>query len=184
MNKRALAIGCAVLGACSTLFAGPHPQTAPARPSAAVRAALTLPRLAANGFPIPVPIYLSKAIADASATYRVDPNLIAAMAFRESAFNASAVSSRGAQGIMQLMPNTARVLGVDNAFDARQNVFAGTKYIASLLQRFDGNVPMALAAYNAGPELVSKVGPSATQEAVEYVAAVTGYYRDALRALD
>jgi soluble lytic murein transglycosylase-like protein len=165
-HLRILVIAIAVLGTGSSVFA--------ASPKA-------LPSLAANAFPIPVPAYLSQAIADASAKYRVDPNLIAAMAFRESAFNASAVSRRGAQGIMQLMPKTAHALGVDNAFDARQNVFGGTKYLASLLQRFDGNVELALAAYNAGPELVSKVGPSATPEAIAYVAAVKGYYSGALR---
>lgn len=139
--------------------------------------------LAADAFPIPVPHYLAQIIGDAAAKYSVDPNLIAAMAFRESRFDSNAVSRRGAQGIMQLMPRTARALGVQDAFDARQNVEAGTKYIASLLQRFHGNVDMSLAAYNAGPELVAKVGPNATQEAVEYVAAIKQFYRDALTAL-
>jgi len=139
--------------------------------------------LAANAFPIPVPHYLAQIIGDAAAKYRVDPNLIAAMAFRESRFNATAVSSRGAQGIMQLMPRTAKALGVNDSFDAQQNVEAGTKYIASLLKRFHGDVDMSLAAYNAGPELVAKVGPNATQEAVAYVAAIKGFYRDALAAM-
>ena len=165
-HLRILVIAIAVLGAASSVFAQSHK---------------TVPALAVNAFPIPVPTYLSQAIADASAKYRVDPNLIAAVAFRESAFNSSAVSSRGAQGIMQLMPKTAHALGVDNAFDARQNVFGGTKYIASLLQRFGGNIELALAAYNAGPELVSKAGPSATPEAIAYVAAVKGYHAGALR---
>ena len=165
-HLRILVIAIAVLGAGSSVFA---------------QSPKALSTLAANAFPIPIPVYLSQAIADASAKYRVDPNLIAAMAFRESAFNSFAVSSRGAQGIMQLMPKTAHALGVDNAFDARQNVFGGTKYLASLLQRFGGNVELALAAYNAGPELVSKVGPSATPEAIAYVAAVKGYYTEALR---
>src|SRR3954447_16527373 len=139
--------------------------------------------LAVNAFPLPVPHYLAQIIGDAAAKYSVDPNLIAAMAFRESRFDSTAVSRRGAQGIMQLMPRTARALGVHDSFDARQNVEAGTKYIASLLQRFHGNVDMSLAAYNAGPELVAKVGPNATQEAVEYVAAIKQFYRDALTAL-
>jgi soluble lytic murein transglycosylase-like protein len=139
--------------------------------------------LAANAFPIPVPHYLAQIIGDAAAKYRVDPNLIAAMAFRESRFDANAVSHRGAQGVMQLMPRTARALGVSDAFDARQNIYAGTKYIASLLQRFDGDVEKSLAAYNAGPELVAKVGPNATQEAIEYVAAIKRFYRDAIATL-
>jgi len=139
--------------------------------------------LAADAFPLPVPHYLAQIIGDVAAKYHVDPNLIAAMAFRESRFNANAVSKRGAQGVMQLMPRTARSLGVTDAFDARQNIEGGTKYIASLLKRFNGDVEKSLAAYNAGPELVAKVGPGATQEAIEYVAAITQFYRDALATL-
>ena len=140
-------------------------------------------QLAAAAFPLPVPQYLASIISDAAKQYGVDPNLVAAMAFRESRFDANAVSSRGAQGIMQLMPNTARALGVRNSFDARDNVFGGTKYLASLLHRFNGNVDLTLAAYNAGPELVSKVGPAPNREAIDYVAAVKGFYLTALAAL-
>src|SRR4051812_9116091 len=89
--------------------------------------------LAAKSFPIEVPHYLAQIIGDAAARYHVDPNLIAAMAFRESRFDANAVSRRGAQGIMQLMPRTARALGVQDSFDARQNIFGGTKYVKTLL---------------------------------------------------
>lgn len=140
-------------------------------------------QLASNAFPAPVPQYLATIITSAAKKYGVDPNLIAAMAFRESAFNSSAVSSRGAQGIMQLMPGTARALGVKNAFDPQESIFGGTRYIKSLLDRFGGNVDVALAAYNAGPELVAKAGPAATQEAVAYVAAIKSYYLSALRTL-
>jgi len=140
-------------------------------------------QLAANAFPIPVPQYLAGIINDAAKKYSVDPNLIAAMAFRESRFDASAVSSRGARGIMQLMPKTARALGVQNSFDPQQNIFGGTKYMKTLLDRFHGDVTTALAAYNAGPELVARVGPGATQEAIDYVAAIKGFYETALRAL-
>ena len=84
---------------------------------------------------------------------------------------------------MQLMPKTARALGVQNAFDAQQNIFGGTKYVKSLLDRFHGNIDMTLAAYNAGPELVAKVGPAANREAIEYVAAVKSYYETALHAV-
>src|SRR5438105_13996330 len=128
--------------------------------------------LNANAFPIPVPHYLAGIISDAAAKYRVDPNLIAAMAFRESRFDANAVSHRGAQGIMQLMPRTAAAMGVRNSFDPRDNVFGATRYLATLLNRFHGNVDLTLAAYNAGPELVDRVGLNATQEAIDYVAAV------------
>src|SRR5438552_1817359 len=80
------------------------------------------PTLAANAFPLPVPQYLASVITEAGQKYGVDPNLVAAMAFRESRFNPTAVSSRGAQGVMQLMPRTARALGVADSFDARQNI--------------------------------------------------------------
>lgn len=137
-------------------------------------------RLATDGFPIPVPQYLVQVIREASAKYSVDPNLIAAMAFRESRFDAAAVSRRGAQGIMQLMPRTAAALGVRDAFDARQNVLGGTKYLKTLLDRFRGDLDLTLAAYNAGPELVAKVGPAPTREAIEYVAAVKNFYKNAI----
>ena len=140
-------------------------------------------QLAANAFPAPVPQSIASIITRAAQKYGVDPNLIAAMTFRESAFNPNAVSVRGAQGLLQLMPGTARALGVKNAFDPEQNIFGGTKYIASLLNRFHGNVDLALAAYNAGPELVAKVGPNATQEAIDYVAAIKSYYVAALNSL-
>ena len=140
-------------------------------------------QLAAQAFPAPMPKYLAGIINDAARQYSVDPNLVAAMVFRESAFNPNAVSSRGAQGLMQLMPKTARALGVQNAFDPRDNVFGGTRYLKTLLDRFNGNVDMTLAAYNAGPELVAKVGPKATKEAIDYVAAVKSFYQVALASL-
>jgi soluble lytic murein transglycosylase-like protein len=132
--------------------------------------------LAAKAFPLPVPAYLADIINEAARQYDLDPNLIAAMAFKESRFNPNAVSHLGAEGVMQLKPRTARSLGVTNSFDARQNVFGGTKYLRKLLDRFDGNLDLALAGYNAGPERVAKEGPRATKEAVEYVAMVKDYY--------
>ncbi len=140
--------------------------------------------LNANAFPLPVPQYLAGIISDAAKAFRVDPNLVAAMAFRESRFDANAVSRIGAEGIMQLKPKTARALGVKDSFDAKQNVFGATKYLRTLLDRFHGDIDMTLAAYNAGPELVAKVGPRATQEAVEYVAAVKSYYGGAHTRID
>jgi soluble lytic murein transglycosylase-like protein len=140
-------------------------------------------RVVAHAFPVPVPQYLAATIDEAAAKYGVDANLIAAMAFRESRFDPKAVSRIGAQGVMQLMPRTARSLGVRDSFDPRENIFGATRYLASLLQRFHGDVDRSLAAYNAGPELVAKKGPAATQEAVEYVAAVKSFYRAALSAL-
>lgn len=141
------------------------------------------PQLATNAFPAVVPSYLATIITDAAAQYHVDPNLVAAMAFKESRFNPNAVSWRGAQGVLQLMPKTAKWLGVNDSFDPKQNVFGATKYIAQLLQRFNGNIEMAVAAYNAGPELVAKAGPNANKEAIDYVAVVTSLYHNAIRSL-
>src|SRR5687767_13922464 len=122
--------------------------------------------------PVPVPSYLTEIIREASGKHSVDANLIAAVIFKESAFKTHAVSWRGAQGRMQLMPRTAQYVGVSDPFDARQNVLGGTKYLRKMLDTFDGNVELALAAYNAGPTAVQQKGPAATEEAVEYVAKI------------
>ncbi len=129
-----------------------------------------------SAIPVEVPSSISALLREASAATGLDHNLLAAVVFRESAFNSAAVSSRGAQGLMQLMPRTARFLGVTDSFDARQNIFGGAKYLKMMLDQFDGNLDMALAAYNAGSEAVKKRGLSATPEAVAYVAAIRSYY--------
>lgn len=126
--------------------------------------------------PVEVPSYLSELIREAAGTHNVDPSLLAAVIFRESAFDTRAVSSRGAQGLMQLMPRTAKYLGVTDSFDPRQNVMGGAKYLREMLDMFNGDVDLSLAAYNAGPQAVKTKGPKATQEAVQYVAAIRGYY--------
>ena len=141
----------------------------------------TTPRLNTRAFPVPMPQYLAEIITDAAAAHGVDPNLVAAMAYRESRFEQYAVSRRGAQGIMQLMPRTARALGVQDSFDPKQNIFGAAKYLKEQLVRFGGDVDLALAAYNAGPELVAKKGAGATQEAIDYVAAIKSLYRFAVR---
>ena len=94
----------------------------------------------------------------AAKTYSVDPALIRALIHAESAFNPLAVSRKGAMGLTQLMPATARELGVGNALLAEQNIFGGVKYLAGLLKQYDGNVALATAAYNAGAGAVQKHG--------------------------
>jgi soluble lytic murein transglycosylase-like protein len=88
----------------------------------------------------------------------LDPKLVEALIRAESAFNARALSNKGAMGLMQLMPGTASELGVENAFDVEENLRGGTTYLRSLLDRFSGDVTLALAGYNAGPAAVEKYG--------------------------
>jgi len=88
--------------------------------------------------------------------YGVDPTLIQQVVKAESSFDSKATSQAGAMGLMQLMPGTAASYGVDNAYDTTQNLDGGTHFLKDLLDRFQGNVPMTLAAYNAGPGAVEK----------------------------
>lgn len=100
----------------------------------------------------------SAEIAKAAKTYNVPEKLIASVMKQESNFNASAVSSAGASGLMQLMPSTARFLGVNDTLDPEQSIMGGAKYLRQMLDQFDNNVETALAAYNAGPGNVKKYG--------------------------
>jgi hypothetical protein len=95
-------------------------------------------------------------IQEAATTHGLSPTLIRAVIQTESRFNPLAVSRVGAQGLMQLMPRTARHVGIENPFDPRENILGGTKYLSTLLDRFKGNTARALAAYNAGPTVVAR----------------------------
>lgn len=128
------------------------------------------------------PKHLTSVIQEASRTHGVDPRLVAAVVRRESAWRENAVSRVGACGLMQLMPATARYLGVNNIFDARENIFGGTRYLRTLLDTFNGDLDLALAAYNAGPGAVAKYrGIPPYRETRAYVAAVRGTYEQSLR---
>lgn len=123
-------------------------------------------------------------IASAAADYGVDTALLRAVIHAESAFNPLAVSNKGAQGLMQLMPSTANDLGVIDAFDVAQNIRGGARYLAQLLQAFNGDPRLATAAYNAGPGAVQKYGGvppyDETRVYVERVATLRDRYRKAL----
>ena len=97
-------------------------------------------------------------IEGAAQSQKIDAKLLRAVIDRESGFHTCAVSSRGAQGLMQLMPETASQFSVSNALDPRENIEAGSKYLKQLLDRYNGDLPQALAAYNAGPARVDWAG--------------------------
>ena len=101
---------------------------------------------------------LNELVKTASGTYRLDPDLVNSVIRAESGFNVRAVSPKGAQGLMQLMPQTSTQLGVQNAFDPQSNVEGGTRYLRELLERYNFDLIKALAAYNAGPQRVEQYG--------------------------
>jgi soluble lytic murein transglycosylase-like protein len=116
-------------------------------------------------------------IREVSARYNVDPALIRAVIETESNWNSKAISRKGALGLMQLVPGTARQLGVDNAFDPKQNLDGGVRYLHSLLERYNGDLDRALAAYNAGPGAVDRArGIPRYRETRDYVQKVTDSY--------
>ncbi len=94
----------------------------------------------------------------------------------ESNFKANSTSPKGAMGLMQLMPETAKELGVQNAYDPSENIWAGTRYLKMLLKRYEGNVPLALSAYNWGMGNLEKKSSQMPVETKHYVSAVTRYY--------
>ncbi len=132
----------------------------------------------ANLIPVAMePAALDQVVHESAEKNHVDPALVRAVISTESNWNSSAVSSKGALGLMQLIPGTAERLGVGNAFDPAQNVAAGTRYLGMLLQRYDGDVSKALAAYNAGPGAVDRFGGVPDyRETRNYVEKVTSTY--------
>jgi len=137
--------------------------------------------------PPPAPVAVEEApacdpIADAAVTpliesaakaQSLETKLIRAVIGQESAFRPCAVSSKGAQGLMQLMPETASALGVRDPFDPKENLEAGAKYLKQLLDKYKGDLPQALAAYNAGPTALGQAGGvPQTPETKDYVEAI------------
>jgi soluble lytic murein transglycosylase-like protein len=121
----------------------------------------------------------SEAIEKAAKKYNIEPSLIKAIIKAESNFNPFATSKAGAQGLMQLMPQTAEALGVSNPFDPEQNIDGGVRYLRELLDDFNQNLILALAAYNAGPGKVREYkGVPPFRETQLYIKRVLQYYRD------
>jgi soluble lytic murein transglycosylase-like protein len=120
---------------------------------------------------------VDSSIVMAAARHNVDPNLVRAVVKVESNFNSNAVSRKGAMGLMQLMPSTARSLNVKNPFDPDQNVDAGVRHLKQLLENYGGNVDLTLAAYNAGSGAVARsAGIPRYAETQNYVRRITNLY--------
>ncbi len=125
------------------------------------------------------PAEVGEIVAHYSRQYRLPPNLVLAVIKAESNFNAAAVSPAGARGLMQLMPGTAAEMGVSNIFDPAENIAGGTQYLSKMLQLFNGDTTLALAAYNAGPGAVMKHnGVPPYKETRTYIERVNTYYTD------
>jgi soluble lytic murein transglycosylase-like protein len=123
--------------------------------------------------PIPDP-YASVVLGYAAKAHGLDPRLLRSVIVKESGFRPCAVSPKGARGLMQLMPATIDQFHVADPFDAKQNVDAGAHYLKQLLEKYSGDVPLALAAYNAGPTAVDNAGGiPGIKETRDYVEAIT-----------
>jgi hypothetical protein len=128
-------------------------------------------------------VNLDEIFQKASDTYHVPVELLKAVAKAESNFNPTAESHAGAKGIMQLMPGTAKALGVTDPFDPEQSIMGGAKYLSQQLARYDGNAVLALAAYNAGPGNVAKYnGVPPFKETQTYISKVMGYAGESITA--
>jgi hypothetical protein len=126
------------------------------------------------------PVDFERLVAEAAQRHGLDPALVRAVVGVESGFEPQAVSSKGAQGLMQLMPATARDLGITDPFDPAANLDGGSRYLSALVARYEGDLPKALAAYNAGMGAVARYGgvpPYA--ETRKYVQTVLGRYQGA-----
>jgi soluble lytic murein transglycosylase-like protein len=165
---RLLPILCLVMSICrgsdSTYSAARGAQEASvAKQRASVRAQQTAavaqdPSFFAANLPEPSPEKIREIVDEGAKQSGLDAELVRALVRKESAYNPWATSAKGAQGLMQLMPSVQAQFGVTDPYDPKQNVGAGTRLLKQLLERFDGDLPRALGAYNAGPALVEQWG--------------------------
>ena len=130
-----------------------------------------------NSSQLPTRAKIQEIVSKFSKKHNIDEKLVNAVIKQESGFNPNAKSKVGAMGLMQLMPSTAKTLGVSNPMDPEQNVEGGVKYLKSMLNRYNGNVILALAAYNAGPGAVDKYdGVPPYKETQNYVKSILSTY--------
>ena len=134
----------------------PPPVPVKTQPAAPRNPAGSSPLAAVPAHASVTPVNLNQVVSGAGERHQIDPDFINSVIRAESGFNSRAVSKKGAQGLMQLMPQTASKLGVANSFDPSANVEGGTKYLRELLEKYNFDVPKALAAYNAGPKRVDQ----------------------------
>jgi soluble lytic murein transglycosylase-like protein len=124
------------------------------------------------------PVDYAPYVREAASKYEVEPELIRAVIKAESNGNHRAVSPKGAMGLMQLMPQTANDMNVSNPFNPEENIEGGTRYLRYLLEKFNGDITLALAAYNAGPQTVEKYGNvPPISETIQYVKKVFAFYK-------
>jgi len=148
------------------------------------------PKVVTVAVPVPVmangrvePAALNGMLTDAGKQHDIDADLLASVVMAESGGQARAVSRTGAQGLMQLMPGTARELSVKDSFEPQQNIAGGTQYLDEMLTRYHDDIPKAVAAYNAGPAAVDKYhGVPPYRETRAYVARVVGEFNRRKRA--
>ncbi len=149
------------VGVVSRLYTGPDATSYVDIPNAEIDHFEIETPTPASPPPVPPaagPISIDRIVGQASSTHKMDSDLINSVIKAESGFNIRAVSPKGAQGLMQLMPGTASTLGITNPFDPKANVDGGTRYLRFLLEKYDYDLVKALAAYNAGPEQVDRYG--------------------------
>jgi soluble lytic murein transglycosylase-like protein len=170
----------ALVAGASMLFV-PHAGRSPAKANPAAVGTAVEPAagpqiIVTTEFALPAELAYESLIQEAAALHTIDPRLVRAVVRLESGFDSTAVSSAGAQGLMQLMPALADELGVSDPFDPRENVFAGTRYLKALLVDHDGDETLALASYNAGPGAVALYdGVPPFPETERYVRTITGW---------
>lgn len=161
----------------STISAPPGPVTGDFGAAAEQNGAVKLPQFDASGASNSKEDRLDRIVREAAERHNVDPALVKAVITTESGWNPQAVSRKGAVGLMQLIPQTAQRFGVENSFDPAENVEGGTSYLRTLLDRYNGDLPKSLAAYNAGERAVDLSGGIPDyRETRMYVRKVTDNY--------